>query len=331
MSETTLITGATGYLGSRLAEALAARNQGPLRALVRDPSRARRLTELGIELVRGDLAEPESLEPALRGCGRVFHVGAYVTRWTRRPELFDRVNVGGTRHLLEAAEKEGIQDFVYTSSFIALGPSTPPELRTEEARHPGPFRNDYERTKAVALEEARRHVGRGLGLKILFPGVIFGPGALTEGNLVAGILRDYLKRRFPLLGDGLGRWCYSYVEDVVAGHLLASERGRDGGQYVLGGTNRNMLEMLELFQRLTGVPPLRMRVPFWLGKATGWLNEKAAHLGAPVKLTRGEVEIFRQDWAFSSERAERELGYTITPLEEAMARTVAWVKQASGA
>ena len=88
-----------------------------------------------------------------------------------------------------------------------------------------------------------------------------------------------------------------------------------------------MAELLKILERLTGVRPLPVRVPFWLGSAVGWLNEKAAWLGAPVKLTPGEVSIFRDDWAFSSERAKAELGYRITPFEQALARTVEWVRQ----
>jgi farnesol dehydrogenase len=313
-------------------EELVRRDEGPVRVLVRKASRGgfeERPYSRGVEIAEGDLAEPASLEGAVRGAGRVFHAGAYVTRWTRTPEMFDRVNVEGTWALLEAALKEGVENFVYTSSFIALGPSGG-RVADESNRHPGPFRNDYERTKKLGLDVARQYFERGLGLKIVFPGVIFGPGALTEGNLVAGIIRDYLRRRFPLLGDGAGRWCYAFVEDVVRGHLLASARGRDGGQYILGGENLSMVELLGLLERLTGVRPLKLRVPFWAGAAVGWLNEKAAWLGAPVKLTPGEVQIFRQDWAFSSERARGELGYETTPLEEALARTVEWVRQGPG-
>jgi NAD+-dependent farnesol dehydrogenase len=329
MGDTTLVTGATGYLGAHLIERLLARGEGPVRVLVRAKSRA--AFEAGphgsrVELVEGDLAEPASLPAAVEGAARVFHAAAFVTRWTRTPLMFDRINVEGTRALLDAAAAAGVRDFVYTSSFIALGPSGG-RVADESNEHPGNFRNAYERTKKQALDVAAGYTGRGLGLKIVFPGVVFGPGALTEGNLVAGIVRDFLRRRFPLLGDGRGRWCYSFVEDVAEGHLLASERGVDGGRYFLGGENLTMPELLAMLERLSGVRRLRLRVPFWAGSAMGWLNERLAPLGVPVQLTSGEVAIFREDWAFSSERARRELGYRITPAEEALSKTVAWVRE----
>ncbi len=329
MDRTTLVTGATGYLGGRLVEQMVRRGETGVRALVRKTSLTDGLEKLGVDLVEGDLGDSDSLRRAMRDVGRVFHAGAYVTRWTRQPELFDKINVAGTRAVLDAALEEGVSSFVYTSSFMALGPSGD-SLADEGICHRGEYRNEYERTKKLALDLARGYVGKGLGLKMLCPGVIFGPGALTEGNLVAGIIRDYLRRMFPLLGDGSKRWCFSFIDDVVAGHLASSREEVEEGIYIVGGENLSMAELQDLLHRLTDVAPMRMRMPFGVAKAAGWLNELLAPLGVPVKLTRGEVEIFRHNWAYSSAKAEMAFGYRVTPMDEAMKRTVDWVRAELG-
>ena len=208
-----LLTGSTGYLGSQIARELANRGT-PFRALVRDPARA----PAQCEVVAGDLLDAEALKRALVGVDRVIHVAALVKMWVRDRREFQRVNVDGLKALLETAAEAGVQRVVYTSSFIALGPSADANAG-EGLRHPGRFSNEYEESKARALEWLRAEGFGKFPVLALLPGVIYGPGPRTEGNLVGGMIEQYLTGKFPgLLGSGERRFCAGDLP-VARGHL----------------------------------------------------------------------------------------------------------------
>jgi nucleoside-diphosphate-sugar epimerase len=320
-----LLTGGTGFLGKNVARRLA-RDGHTLRVLCREASRLDGLPD-GIEVARGDVTDPDSLRRAAEGCGAVVHMAALVKMWVPDRERFDRVNVSGLRNALQAAREAGAR-LLYTSSFIAVGPAGP--VPADESRvHPGDrFRNDYERTKAAADTVAREAAAAGGDVVILYPGVVYGPGDRTDGNLVVQMLDDHLRGRFPgIIGPGDRLWSYAYVEDVADGHALALARGRSGERYFLGGENVDMNGLFETLREVAGVAPPRRHIPYAAAAALGYSLYLWAELtGRPPLLTHEVVGVFREHWAYSSAKAERELGYRSRPLAEGLRRTVEWLR-----
>jgi farnesol dehydrogenase len=203
---------------------------------------------------------------------------------------------------------------VYTSSFLALPPSGAPA--------PGRW-NDYQRTKVLADELASRAVADGAPVIRVYPGVIYGPGALTEGNLIGTMVSDHLRGTLPGIVGADCVWSYAWVDDVARAHVAAVERGRPGGRYRLGGENRPQMRVFELVRELTG-RALPRRLPAWMAVGVGAFEEVRARLtGRPPLLTAGTVKVLTQDWAMDSSVAVDELRYCIKPLEDGMARVVA--------
>ena len=305
-----LVTGGSGYLGCAIVRALAGRGHDVI-------VYARRATTVaiasGAKAIDGDVRDRAALERAAAGCDAIAHSAALVSIWRRRPADFDDVNVGGLQNVLDAAAALGISRVLYTSSFLALPPagrSTPIEA------------NDYQRTKVAADKLADTAVRNGAALTRVYPGVIYGPGSLTEGNLVGRLIDDHLKGRLPGVIGPEHQWSYAFVDDVAAGHCAALERGAAGARYLLGGENATQQQMFDVVERLTGRKAPR-RIPFPVATALGALEEwrVRAFGGLPV-VTRGAVEIFRHDWTLDSSLASRELGYRMTPLADGIRRTI---------
>jgi farnesol dehydrogenase len=325
-----LVTGGTGFLGKNVVRALAEAGH-VVRLLVRERSDLTGLPD-GLETARGDVTDAASLASAAQGCGAVAHLAGLVKMWVPERERFDQVNVGGLRNALAAAEQAGAR-LVYTSSFIAIGPAGP-EPADESRLHPGDhFRNDYERTKAAADAVAREAAARGRDVVMLYPGVVYGPGDLTDGNLVVKMVLDHMKGRNPgIIGPGDRRWSYAFVEDVARGHVAALERGRKGERYFLCGENVDMNGFFAALQDVAGVKPPSVHIPYAAASVLGralWLWAELT--GHPPLLTHQVVGVFREHWAYSSAKAEGELGYRRTPLREGLARTVAWLRQTGAA
>lgn len=326
-----LLTGGTGYLGGRLARRL--REAGhDVRLLVRAPARALELAAEGFEMVAGDLATGQGFAEAVAGRDAVVHTAAQVKNWSRHPEEFERTNVGGSWALAEAAQAAGVRRFLYTSSFFALGPSPdgrPVDESALSAAPPPRFFNDYHSTKYRAARLLPAFRERGLDVVMVFPSVIFGPGTETEGNHVARILRMVQEMKFPgLVGGGGQRWNLGYVDDIVEGHRLALESAPPGSAYVLGGEDCVLRDLLALAAPRLAVPTPKRVLGYGLCHFLAGLEEFKARLtGLPPQLTHGEVEIYRHDWVYSSARAERELGYRVTPLLTALERTIAWLRE----
>jgi NAD+-dependent farnesol dehydrogenase len=307
-----LVTGGTGYLGRAVVRALAGRGH-QLVIFARSASRS----GLPGALVDGDVRERDALERAAAGCDAISHSAALVSIWRRRPADFDDVNVGGLRNVLAVAHRRQIPRVLYTSSFVAL----PPRGRSSPIEA-----NDYQRTKVAADREADTAVRDGAPIVRVYPGVVYGPGAFTEGNLVGRLIADHLKHKLPGLIGPEQPWSYSYVDDVAAGHCAALERGAIGGRYALGGENATQQHVFEIVHRLTG-RRTPARIPFPVATTLAIAEELRVSLfgGTPL-VTRGAVEIFRHDWSLDSSDAVRELGYTMTSLDDGLARTVASIR-----
>jgi len=294
-----LVTGGTGYLGTAIVRALHARGHAVV-------TFARRATsaQLPGAAIDGDVRDSVALRQAARGVDVIIHTAALVSVWRARPEEFDHVNVGGLRAALDAARESGAR-LIYTSSFLALPPHG--QDRPLEA-------NDYQRTKVRALHAARRAAAEGAPLTILFPGVVYGPGETTEGNLVGRLVSDHLAGRLPGLIGADRIWSYAYIDDVAAAHVTAAERAGVSGEYMIGGENARQMQVFEHVRQLTA-RRLPRRIPFAAAMAAGAVEELRAQVtGRPPLLTRGVVKIFRHDWPLDSGRTIGELSYHITPL-----------------
>jgi len=303
-----MVTGGTGYLGRAIVAALARRGHD-LVVFARAASRS----GLPGTAVDGDIRDADAVARAANGCDAISHSAALVSIWRRRREDFDDVNVGGLRNVVAAARRHGTARIVYTSSFLALAP------RDRDAPVAA---NDYARTKILADRAADEEVQSGVPMVRVYPGVVYGPGSRTEGNLVGRLIADHLRGRLPgLVGPELP-WSYAYVDDVAEGHCAALERGAAGDRYALGGENAPQRRVFEIVRAITG-RAMPMRIPFPVADALGAMEEaRVALFGGTPLITRGAVEIFRHDWSLDSGDAVRALGYRMTPLADGVRRTV---------
>ncbi len=296
-----LVTGGSGYLGGAIVRALAARGHEPIVF-------ARRASAAGLpgRAVDGDVRDRAAVRHAAEGVEAIVHTAALVSVWHRQPSMFDDVNVGGLEASLDAVRALGIRRILYTSSFLARPPADSPVALAA---------NDYQRTKARARMVALAAVEAGVPLVSLVPGVVYGPGEATEGNLIGRMIRDHLAGRLPGLIGADRCWSYAHVNDVADAHVSALTPKVPAGEYLLGGDNVPQLRVFEVVRNETGAA-LPRRIPFAVASAVGWVEEMRAGLtGRPPAITRGIVEIFRHDWSMDSARSVDALNYRITPLE----------------
>jgi NAD+-dependent farnesol dehydrogenase len=287
-----LVTGGTGYLGSAIVRALGRRGHSPI-VFSRHP-------DTNVPSLRGDLRFRQEVDAAVRQVDAVCHAGALVSIWQKRRDAFDEVNVAGTRHVLETCREHGVARLIYTSSFLAL----PPAGRTSPLAA-----NDYQRTKVRALELVREAARAGLPVVTIIPGVVYGPGPATEGNLVSRLLDDHLHGRLPGIVGADRCWSFAWIDDVAEAHVSALDRGVPASEYIVGGPNEPQMRIFEIARDLTG-RPLPRRLPAGLVGAIAALDEIRARIGGPAPLvTRGAVKIFQEDWSLDSRASMEELGY----------------------
>ena len=323
---TTLVTGATGFVGSAVLRALIRRGE-PVRALVRRSSSLRLLEGLPVQIVTGDLDEPASCRGALRGCDALFHVAADYRLWVPQPGAMYRTNVDGTRELLLAGAEAGVQRIVYTSSVATLGlradhlPSdeTTPATLADMIGH-------YKRSKFLAEQAVRELVaGSGLPVVIVNPSAPVGP-ADARPTPTGRVVLEAARGRIPAFVDtGLN---LVHVDDVAEGHLLAFEHGRIGERYILGGDNLSLREMLAEIAGLVGRKPPRLQLPPRALLPVAFLAEAIARLGIGGEplVTADGVRMARKPMYFMSAKAERELGYRSRPAAEGMRHAIHWYR-----
>ena len=323
---TTLVTGATGFVGSAVLRALIRRGE-PVRALVRPSSSLRLLEGLPVQIETGDLDEPASCRGALRGCDALFHVAADYRLWVRQPEPMYRTNVDGTRELLLAGAEAGMQRIVYTSSVATLGlradhlPSdeTTPATLADMIGH-------YKRSKFLAEQAVRELVaGSGLPVVIVNPSAPVGP-ADARPTPTGRVVLEAARGRIPAFVDtGLN---LVHVDDVADGHLLAFEHGRIGERYILGGDNLLLREMLAEIAGLVGRKPPRLQLPPRALRPVALVAEAIARLGIGSEplVTADGVRMARKPMYFTSAKAERELGYRSRPAAEGLRDAIHWYR-----
>ncbi len=318
-----LVTGGTGFVGAAVVRALLAEGQA-VRALVRPASDLRNLAGLDVEMTRGDLHDNESLRQALKGCRRLYHVAAVYSLWEPDPRVLYRVNVDGTRNLLEAAMEEGIELVVYTSTVGALGhreDGTPADEQTPVTLDQ--MIGHYKRSKFLAEREACEAVRRGLPVVIVNPSTPVGPWDIKP-TPTGQVIVDYLNKRMPAyINTGLN---LIDVADVARGHLLAAERGQIGERYILGHRNLTLKEIFGMLELITKIPSPRVRLPYRLilplAYANQWLSNRITK--RPPRVPLEGVKMARRQMFFDASKAVRELDLPQSPIEPALERAVHW-------
>jgi nucleoside-diphosphate-sugar epimerase len=314
-----LVTGATGKVGGAVARALVARGDS-VRALVRDPERAARLLPGEVELVRGDVTEPETLAPAARGCELVFNAHGLPEQWVADESVFERVNATGTENVVRAAAEAGVRRVVHTSTIDVFHAER--GARFDESRVADyPKGTAYERSKQHAERLALAARGGGTELVICNPAGVYGPTPASsvsiDGEMFAPLIRGALPAMPP---GGLG---VCFDAGVARGHLLAAERGRDGERYILCDRHVLLRELAASVVRAAGrgrVPPT---IPAPLASVSARAGEALARAaGLPPLLARGQLHFFLWNAAPDATKAQEELGWEPTALEDGLRAAV---------
>jgi dihydroflavonol-4-reductase len=317
-----LVTGASGFVGAAVTRALLAEGW-QVRVLVRDGSDRTNLAGLPLEIAVGDLRDAASLAPALQNCTALYHVAADYRLGAPDPSQLYLTNVEGTRNLLAAAQQAGVGRIVYTSSVATMG--IPADGSPGDETTPVSLEamiGHYKRSKFLAEEEVRRAVRLGAPAVIVNPSTPVGPGDVKPtptGQLVL----DAAAGRMPAYVDtGLN---IVHVDDVAAGHLLAFHRGRVGERYILGGEDMSLRQILGYIAQHVGRSPPRVRLPYAVILPLAYAAEAVAKIsGRRGRLTLEGVRMSRKLMYFSSDKAQRELGYRWRPPAQAFDDAIRW-------
>lgn len=311
------VTGCTGFIGSRLVQRLAADGYR-VRMLSRRPAGTHPVHRSG-EVVEGDLGDDRALADLVAGTSVVFHLAGLAGVWARDVNAFRRTNVQGTIRLLSAAGTAGVPRFLHTSTnLVEIEPTIPkgPRILTT-----------YQQSKFEAEAAVRTRAPEGVEPVVVRPCRVFGPGPLTEANAVTRIIDLHRRGLFRFrLADGDARGNFVYVDDVVAGMVLAARSGTPGEAYTLGGENASMTQFLRAVDTVTHAPHGVAQLPLGAAHGVARLMEAAAMFGLKPLITRNWVDLFATDWPSSSEAASRDLGYAPRSLDEGIRQTIDWLQ-----
>jgi len=318
---TTLVTGAAGFLGSHVARQLVARGDD-VRVLLRTSSTNRAIADLSLEYVTGDLRDPASLDRAMKGVKRVFHVAADYRLWARRSrEIYDS-NVGGTKNLLAAAKRAGVEQLIYTSTVATIAvdrPKLPNEFTDAKLDE---MVGHYKRSKWMAEREVLNAAKNGLPVIVAMPTTPVGPWD-WKPTPTGKIILDFLNGKMPgYVETGLN---FVGVEECAAGHLLLAEKGKVGERYLLGGENLTLKAMLDMLAKITGLRAPSLKIPHGLALGVAYANTVFSRLlgrepGIPIE----GVKIAHHMMFVDCSRAQRELGFKAGPVAAALERAVRW-------
>jgi dihydroflavonol-4-reductase len=319
------VTGATGFVGSHVARFLAGQG-AELRLLVRPSSLTANLEGIAGERVTGDLREPESLRKAMAGCEAVFHVAADYRLWAPEPHEMYRSNVEGTRNIIQLAQQSGVRRVIYTSSVATMGFTSNGHLADESSPVGlGDMIGHYKRSKFQAEQIALEAGRSGADVVVVNPTTPVGEQDIKP-TPTGRIIVDFLKRKFPAYVDtGLN---LVDVAAVARGQVAALEKGRRGERYILGGENLTLKQILDKLGAITGLPSPRVKLPYAVAMATGILDTAVTGLllRREPRVTVDAVRMGRKKMFVSSAKAERELGWKIVPVDDALRRAVEWFR-----
>lgn len=321
-----LITGATGYIGHKLALE-AARKNYTVHILVRDTRSPLLPVHPNIIAFKGDITNKTSVAVAMEGCTKVMHAAAIAKLSAKNNSIFYSVNVEGTRNMLDAALAAGVKKFVFTSSGAVIGPSGKYPMNESDPRIAA-FENDYEISKHWAEELVKEYCRRGLFAIIVAAPRVYGPGHDCNGNTMNSLLKKIISMKMafmPSFDNVVAN--YAFVDDVVNGHFLAMEKGLGGEKYILGGENLSYRSFFQTIKEAENKKIKLIRIPATLLKLWSFiymilcgLFRKETHISPRI------VDRLAQNRALSCEKAIRQLGYSITPFAQGIQKTILYLK-----
>jgi dihydroflavonol-4-reductase len=315
-----LVTGATGLVGHGIATRLHAQGHEVV-ALVRSQARAAALLP-GITLVEGDVTDRASVARAVEGAARVFHAAGMPEQWQRDPTTFDRVNCGGTVNVLEEALAAGVARVIYTSTMDVFA-AEPGGTLVETRVDPEPKPTAYERSKQAADREVVRIGAAGLEVVHVCPAAVYGPGPSHVG--LNSFFIKLLRKQTPILPPG--GLPVLYVDGCAEAHLAAAERGRPGERYLVGDVRVSNRELAQAIAAVTGLPRVPPVAPRWLVSSMATVMEAFGRwFGWTPLIARGQLQFLQWFVDVDTTKAERELGFRPTPLEEGVTKTVAFLR-----
>ncbi len=313
------VTGTTGFVGGRVARQLIEAGHEVV-AIVRNPAKAQDLADLGIAVHKGDVTDKESMRAPMTGVDGVFHIAGWYKIGVKDKSEGEKINIQGTRNVLELMQELDIPKGVYTST-LAVFSDTGGRWVDETYRYDGPHLSEYDRTKWVAhYEVADPMIAAGLPLVIVQPGLIYGPG---DTSAVRTTFIQYLQRKLPMIPQKTA-FCWAHVDDIARGHILAIEKGKPGESYIIAGPRHTFVEVMEIAEQITGIPAPRQRM------SPGVMKAMAALIGVVEKIvpvpesytSEGLRIIAGVTYLGSNEKAKRELGYNPRPLKEGLTETL---------
>ncbi len=312
------ITGATGFIGGRVAKQLRAAGHEVV-AVVRTPAKAQDLAALGVQLTPGDVTDKESMRAPMTGVDGVYHIAGWYKVGVRDKSPAFKVNGDGTRQVLELMQELKIPKGVYTST-LAVNSNTGGQVVDEHYHFTGPHLSVYDQSKWEAHAVAKTFIQRGLPLVIVMPGLVYGPG---DTSSVRTALIKFLKRQLPLAPEQTA-FCWAHVDDIARGHILALEKGRVGETYMIGGPRHSFIETLRLCEQISGVPAPSLRAAPGLMKAMSAmmsLVEKIIPLPEDFSAEYLRVNAGVTYWGDDA-KARRDLGYNPRPLADGLRETL---------
>lgn len=313
------VTGTTGFIGGVVARQLIQAGHEVI-AVIRNPAKAENLAKLGVQLVKGDITDKESMRAGMTGVDGVFHIAGWYKIGTKDAREGQRINVDGTRKVLELMRELNISKGVYTST-LAVFSDTKGQVVDETYRHDGPWLTEYDRTKWEAhYRVADPMIEAGLPLVIVQPGLVYGPGDVSP---VHDALVQYLKRRLPAAPQKTA-FAWAHVEDIAHGHILAMEKGKAGESYIIGGPIHTFIEALAIAEEITGIPAPKLHpAPTMLKATAAMMGVVEKILPLPASYTKeGLLVTAGVTYIGDNSKAKRELGYSPRPLREGLRETL---------
>lgn len=328
---TTLITGAGGFVGSHLAEALAGRGEDVLCMLyskdkkhLLDLEKMKQLSNGKFKVVTGDITNKKFVENVVKKCDRVYHQAAILNYKNPTMEEFMKINAEGTLNIMEASLNHGIEKVVYTSSRVTINETG--SGRVDENHIYGAFiDNAYVFSKYIAEKIAFEYGARGLNVSVVNPTLIYGP---REMHTTGPLIKSHLERGIRFAGFLNSRFNLVYVTDVVNANIAAMNKGRNGHRYILGGIEVSIENFLKLLDQIAGVKKPMIRVPSFVAEnAITYIAPILNEIGMKIPVSKEQIYAMKSDTLVDTTKMQKELGIKITSLKTGLEQTIAWYRQ----